>query len=97
MNKAVSTETSTRTTWVHPLLSLMAPCTKPLKPYAGCVRPHMRLPRVTVTRELLYNEEDVEDYSGLPPSEDVDPGKDDTEGAPSEPSVIGGDGVRSWS
>ena len=50
---------------------------------AGSVKPRMCLPRVTVTRELLYNKEDAEDHSGLPPSEDVDPGKDDTEGAPS--------------
>jgi hypothetical protein len=86
---AVSTETSTRTTWVHFLLSLMAPCTIPLNPYAGCLRPHMRLPRVTVTRELSYRKEEDEDHSGSPPSGDVDLGKDDTERVPSEPSVTG--------
>jgi hypothetical protein len=89
MNKAVSTETSTRTTWVHFLLSLMAPCTIPLNPYAGCLRPHMRPPRVTVTRELSYRKEEVEDHRGSPPSEGVDPRKDDTEMVPSEPSVNG--------
>jgi len=69
VNKAVSTETSTRTTWVHFLLSLMAPCTIPLNPYAGCLRPHMRLPRVTATRELSYRKVEVEDHSELLPSE----------------------------
>jgi hypothetical protein len=58
----------------------------------------MRLPRVTVTRELLYRKEDVEDHSGSPPSEDVEPGKDDADServAHSELSVTGDDGVRS--
>jgi len=49
----------------------------------------MRLPRVTLTRELSCRKEEVEDHSGSPPSEDVDPGKDETERVPSEPSVTG--------
>jgi hypothetical protein len=44
----------------------------------------MRLPRVTVTRELSYRKEEVEDHSGSPPSKDVDP-----ERVPSEHSVNG--------
>ena len=56
-----------------------------LNPYAGCFRPHMRLPRVTVTRELSYRKEEVEDHSGSPPSKDVV----DLERAPSEHSVTG--------
>ncbi len=55
----------------------------------------MRLPRVTVTRELSYRKEDAEDHSGSPPFEDVGLGKDDTERVPSEPRVAGDDGVRS--
>jgi len=46
----------------------------------------MRLPRVTVTRELSYRKEEVEDHSGSPPSKDVDP---EPERVPSEPSVTG--------
>ena len=86
---AVSTETSTRTTWVHFVLSLMAPCTIPLNPYAGCIRPHTRLPRVTVTRGLSYRKEVEGDHSVSPPSEGVDLGRDDTERVSSEPSVTG--------
>jgi hypothetical protein len=44
----------------------------------------MCLPRVTVTRELSYRKEEVEDHSGSPPSKDVDP-----ERVPSEHSVTG--------
>lgn len=44
----------------------------------------MRLPRVTVTRELSYRKEEVEDHSGSPPSKDVDP-----ERGSSEHSVTG--------
>jgi hypothetical protein len=44
----------------------------------------MRLPRVTVTRELSYRKEEVEDHSGSSPSIDVD-----LKRVPSEPSVTG--------
>ena len=74
--KVISTETSTRTTWVHSPLSLMAPCTIPLKPYTGCLRLHTRLPRVMVTRGLSYRKEEVEDHSGSPWQVGADSGKE---------------------
>jgi len=67
----------------------MAPCTIPLNPYTGCLGPHIRLPRVTVTRGLSYKKEEMGDHSGSPSSIDVDMGEDNGERVPSEPGVTG--------
>lgn len=61
--KALSTETSTRTTWLHFLLSLTAPWTRPLKPYTGSRGFQTRLPRLTLTRGLSYKKEAADDHS----------------------------------